>query len=404
MLRQILGKLQQGGVSRVLAPDQHGNMMERTAKEDIEEACLVENDRRFRQASGTPFLSAPLLDMLGPQADSAAADAVLAGAFEPPAGADPHALKLLEQLKMPESVRNGSPVHVELDVDKCAQGWKLAKEFTSSSESGPHFGHCKAGAQHPGLCKLDAIMSNIPHRTGYSPPRWKSGVNVMLEKKAGDVRVHQLRTILLCEADFNQNNKLCGRDVMVNAERHEMLAPEQCGSRVGHSALSHCLNKKLTFDLSRQKKRPVVFISTDLVSCYDRTAHPVASLAMRATGVPSGPVVGMFATIQDLEHHIQMFFGDSEISFHSNDPNCKEPISGTGQGNGAGPTMWAVVSIAALKMLRQKGCICQFESAITGEEVSFVGFAFVDDMDKSVSSPLQQGTDEELEQAAVESG
>ena len=55
-------------------------------------------------------------------------------------------------------------------------------------------------------------------------------------------------------------------------------------------------------------------------------------------------------------------------------------------------------------MLREQGCICQFKSAITGEEVSFVGFAFVDDMDKSVSSPLTNGTDEELEQAAVALG
>ena len=75
----------------------------------------------------------------------------------------------------------------------------------------------------------------------------------MLEKKKGVFRVDKLRTILLFEADANHNNKLIGRTAMRNAEKLELLAPEQYGSRKNKSAIYHCLNKQLTFDILRQK-------------------------------------------------------------------------------------------------------------------------------------------------------
>ena len=395
-IRMSLGKLHNGGISMALAPDETGAMTERRTKEEMEEACLIENNRRFRQSGGTPFTRPPLLDLLGPMADTPAAEEILAGTFETPADVDPCAARLIDNLKMPESVGQGAPCNVELDVDDFHKGWNQAKEFTSSSHSGIHFGHCKAAVTHPGIRRFEAIMSNICHRSGHSPPRWKKGVNVMLEKKEGDFRVHRLRTILLCEADFNQNNKLCGRDMMRNAERHQTLAREQCGSRVGHSALIPCLNKRWTFDIVRQKRIAAAFLSSDLVSCCDRIVHNAAALAMRATGMPSGPIFGVFHTVQHLEHFIRTAFGDSEISFQSHDADAAEPIGGTGQGNGASPTIWAVVSTPVLDMLRKAGCVCAFKSAITGEGMVFVGFAFVDDTDKMVTCPSPDGTHEEV--------
>lgn len=43
----------------------------------------------------------------------------------------------------------------------------------------------------------------------------------MIEKKAGDIRVGKLRTIVLFEPDFNFNNKKLGRDVMWKGEGWE---------------------------------------------------------------------------------------------------------------------------------------------------------------------------------------
>jgi len=54
-------------------------------------------------------------------------------------------------------------------VEDYHRGWQRAKERTSSGISGFHFGHFKAGAEHEGICRFEAIMANIPYRTGHFP-------------------------------------------------------------------------------------------------------------------------------------------------------------------------------------------------------------------------------------------
>jgi hypothetical protein len=73
------------------------------------------------------------------------------------------------------------------------------------------------------------------------------------------------RTIQLYEPDFNQNNRLLGRETMAHAERHGNLAVEQYGSQKNLSAILHAVNKVLAFDLIRQYKTPVALCSNDAV-------------------------------------------------------------------------------------------------------------------------------------------
>ena len=127
-------------------------------------------------------------------------------------------------------------------------------------------------------------MANIPFMSGYSPGRWKQGINVMIEKQKGNFRVEKLRTILLYEADFNLNNKYIGRDMMEKAEKGKVLAKEQYGSRKRKAAITHALNKRLTFDILRQKREKGGICSCDLKSCYDRIVHSFVALAMKRVG------------------------------------------------------------------------------------------------------------------------
>ena len=74
-------------------------------------------------------------------------------------------------------------------------------------------------------------------------------------EKPGDYHVQRLRTVLLLEADFNQGNKLPGRKLMFNAEHLGLLAPEQYGSWKFYTAINQGLNKRLSFDILRQRKQ-----------------------------------------------------------------------------------------------------------------------------------------------------
>jgi hypothetical protein len=92
----------------------------------------------------------------------------------------------------------------------------------------------------------------------------------------------------------------------------------------------------------------------------------------------------MFETLQKLEHHVRTVFGESKICYVQ---RGKVPIQGVGQGNGAGPQIWALVSTPVLNMLREAGLGATFLSALSQISTTLVGFAFVDDTDLITSGP-----------------
>ena len=57
------------------------------------------------------------------------------------------------------------------------------------------------------------------------------------------------------------------------------------------------------------------------------------------------------------------------------------PMSGMGQGNGAAPAGWAVISTPMLEIMKKHGHCMAFKALISGEELKIVGFAFVDGKD-----------------------
>jgi len=89
-----------------------------------------------------------------------------------------------------------------------------------------HFGHYIAMAQDNELAQFEADMRNFPFLTGFSPVRWQECYDFELLKKAGVFLVEKLRTIFLGCADFNDNNKITGRQFMRHAEDHLRIALE----------------------------------------------------------------------------------------------------------------------------------------------------------------------------------
>jgi len=63
-------------------------------------------------------------------------------------------------------------------------------------------------------------------------------------------------------------------------------------------------------------------------------------------------VHGMVHTLGNLKHHIRMAYGDSEIN--QGQQEWDQLMAGIGQGNGAGPQIWAVVSSPLFEILQQE--------------------------------------------------
>jgi Reverse transcriptase (RNA-dependent DNA polymerase) len=378
IIKQVNGKLQtRQALTQVEGYDREGRHVIAQEKDLIEELLLDENITRFTQSGTTPALVEPLSRALGALGLTELGESILRGDFQHLAGLDDCTIRLLRQLARPAETEDMS---MDLDVEDFGRGWRRSKERTSSGPFGAHFGHYKAAAQSPILTRLHAIMAWIPFVTGYSPQRWQHGIQVMIPKKANNLWAHLLRTILLFAADYNFNNKRLGRAMMKGAEKQGLIAIEQYGSRKALSAIDHCVNKRLTFDLLRQQRVPGVLCSNDAKGCYDRIAHSIAALCMRRMGVPKEPIISMFSTLQNMKHYVRTAFGDSTKHFQAARVH-PVAIQGIGQGNGAGPQIWAVVSTAILNCLREAGAGATFLTPLTQEELKFVGYAFVDDTD-----------------------
>jgi hypothetical protein len=154
-------------------------------------------------------------------------------------------------------------------------------------------------------------------------------------------------------------------------------------------------------DALHQKKTAGGFGFQQCYGLFNHIVHSMASLCLQANGAPTEPLICMFTKIQNMNHQIHTIFGDSELAFGGK--LWVVPVQTIGQGNGAGPTMWALVSTPVLNMLQAEGCGACFRAAITGDEVHFVGYAFVDDTDLFASSDCSDATGADMAAALQKS-
>jgi len=134
-------------------------------KAELEHMCLVEARWQFTQASHTPFLQSPLMELfMESNVYTAAFEQVLQGTFECPPGTDPVATRLLQALKCPLSI----PPILKRTLDKITARWRQAHKEMSSSLSGIHFGHYMAGMFNPTIAVFNMRLANLGFTTGYS--------------------------------------------------------------------------------------------------------------------------------------------------------------------------------------------------------------------------------------------
>jgi hypothetical protein len=364
----VVAKLQGGGVT----------LTNVTGKRGMEQLLAETHKTKYSQCVNTPMVQSPLRDDFGYLGvDKAAAQAVLDGTYHPPEGADEYACQLLKELAMSDIALAAKETPDGIPVDTWRKFWSKAKERTVSGPSAINFSVLKAGAHSDLIATFDAVMTEIPILLGYFPERWRKAIDAVLIKKAGVFLANKLMTIVLFEADFNYLNKHVGRTMIRSAQIFGHLAREQYGSRQGHKAIDQATNKQLTTDLLLLLREPGVVLSQDASGCYDRINHAVGGILMERQKAPKPTIICMFTTLQDLEHNIRTAYGNSSITYGGN--LWVVPLQGIGQGNGAGPPLWAIVSLPLLEMLRTAGFGTFFQKTISGKKVSYVGFSFVDD-------------------------
>jgi hypothetical protein len=350
-------------------------------KDTVQEAIFNEVHRkRYNLAEEAPICQGVLRGQFGYTATSSTAQSVLDGTYKflPLPDMDAATKELFEEIAHIRTLVPSDSVDGVISRERWQQRWKTIKEDTLSSQSGLHFGHYIAGANCDYISQFHTLRVSLALKKGVALERWSKGLSVMLEKMYGVRLVSKLRAILLMEADFNATNKeVYGVHMLDNARRYNLI-PEEIFSEQNRTANDGGLSKTLFYDIARQMRNPAAIASVDASNCYDRIAHAMALLIFQSFGVKSTAVSAMLELIQEMKFFLRMAYGDSKM-FASSSIEIK--TQGLGQGNGAAPAGWSVISITILRAHGAKGHGAHFVAPMLLVRGSLLAILFVDDTD-----------------------
>eukprot|EP00957_Ditylum_brightwellii_P173074 13176374-Ditylum_brightwellii.AAC.1 len=87
-------------------------------------------------------------------------------------------------------------------------------------------------------------MMVLPFLLGFTPQRWQTTIDVMLEKDPGSPKISHLQIIVIVEGDMNAIMKVIwNRWLVPTVEKTHLISPVQFGNRKGRTALDALLLK-----------------------------------------------------------------------------------------------------------------------------------------------------------------
>ena len=294
----------------VMMPE--GSIKQIKGKEEMEHVIGDDIIARSKRADSAPICQGALRDLLGYAINTQIVLDILHDKIEPPPDTGEATCMLLKEIARIWEEMEAGNVDIVVTKDDFQYYWKRAKERTSSSFSGYHFGHYKAVAYSDALSEVHALHTSLILQTVLAPERWARGLLVMPEMIAGVTLVTKLRAILLMEADFNFHNKLIFGTQMLELARKHGLVQEEIYSKKGHTAEDAILHQVLAYNIARQKRAPLIVVSVDTAQCYDRITHAFAALTLRANKAPESSVHCILQPIRDMEFYIRTAHGESD--------------------------------------------------------------------------------------------
>ena len=339
-------------VIRVTAQSPDGDITYDT-QSDVEDQVQRNLQLRFSLGKRAPISHGLLSQDFGLLADTEAAEKLFNGTYQFPPGSDEATISLLrEAARLRLEMQELPPDTSDITEAEFLDFWSTAKEATSSSKSGRHFGHYKAICCHSSLIQLHVKNINLAARRGNPLVRWRQGVTVLLEKVVGNINIDKLRAICLLEADFNWWLKVIfARKMMSHMATSGTLPPEQGATR-GKTPLDTSLLKRLFYDQSNILHEDSSSSSTDAEYCYDSVNHTACSLALQAVGVHINFVQCYLTSVQKMQYYLQTGFGLSTRSYGGTPESI---CMGLTQGSGASPGAWSATSTVIVGAYKEQG-------------------------------------------------
>ena len=204
------GKVKGGSPTSVQVPryGSEDQVDEHTNQATVHEAIWANiHYKRLYLAEEAPICQGQLRSDFGYNAATQVAEDILEGRYEFPEDFDQATRELCEECALIRKIIPKNSVKIKMSKEDYAAHWKRAKEETSSSRSGLHFGHYMAGIGSEYISHFHTLKATLIFHHGLVLDRWAQGLSVMLQKLFGCSLITKLRAILLMEADLNCSTK-----------------------------------------------------------------------------------------------------------------------------------------------------------------------------------------------------
>ena len=122
----------------------------------------------------------------------------------------------------------------------------------------------------------------------------------------------------------------------------------------------------------------MITMCADATNCYDRVAHPFASMGAHYFGLELSYLIVPFKAIQSMKMFLRTSFGLSKNSYLGVDGR---PFQGVVQGSGVDPALWMIILMYLIQYLHSKNVVTQLTTPFFGVIMKLVALIFVDDTD-----------------------
>ena len=244
--------------------------------------------------------------------------------------------------------------------------------------------HYKLLAKGKGLLHILARAITLPFQHGFSPTRWRTAIQFMLEKEPGNPLITKLRVIQLLEADMNFAFRLLwGKRLVHHALAQNALTPLNFGGRPGCRVHSALLLKTLSYDYIRYTCLNTNIFNNDAKACFGRIIPSIGLMATECLGMPPTASACMLATIQGMKFFICTAHGVSPGFFTF---TLSALIFRVLQGSGAALCLWLGIICILLCALSTHTTGFQATCPCYSKTFKCLREAFVDNMDLWLTS------------------
>ena len=318
-------------------------------REKVEELTLQVLKCHFAQANGSPLTTDEWIEKLNSEEVQ---NQIQDGTFD--TSKLSKSLQLyFSELERPNVIKKDLPFHYSFE-DFCSF-IQNSDETTSASPSGRHYGHYKVlltdlkGVFHD----IYRIM-NLCIKHGIILERYKKTVTTLIcKEKNKKPLIHRLRPLHLIEIELQAISKSqWAKQLLKNAERHNLVADSQYGGRANKQAQSLILNKTLVYDINRHLAKDFSSVDEDLKACYDRELAHLGAVEDRYYGNTYQHGKFLTETTKGQNFFVKMKFGISDTSYQYTN---EEKVWGLGQGIGWSGSRWTLTS-STIDRCMQKTC------------------------------------------------